>query len=312
MMISRQPEIPAPRAPLARLFVICSPLLSSAADNRQLITDNCGAAAPDNRKRITDNWSKTGGFTLVELMVVTGIIAMLMVLVVPAFTNLKSAGDVTSTVYNISGALEQARSYAMANNTYVWVGFKEVDVSKDASVTPQTVGTGRVAIAIVASRDGTRGYDATNNGLSNPAWTNYNNGTNLVAISKLQRFENIHLANDLNGITHQPPTTGSMARPWVKSPPYVIGTTASASQCVTPFDWPLGSALSAGQYSFQTVINFDPQGIARIQTSSNTDGIGAYMEVGLEQTHGTAVSSSLNVVALQIDCMIGEVRKYRP
>jgi Tfp pilus assembly protein FimT len=244
----------------------------------------------------------------VELMVVIAIIIILMALLAPAFTNLKSAGDVTSAAYNIGGLLEQARSYAMANNTYVWVGFKEVDASKDTSVSPQTTGTGRVAIAIVASKDGTRGYDATNSSLSNPAWTSYGNGANLVAISKLQRFENVHLATTLNGFGNQPPTSGNMARPYIQSN-YVIG---NAPTSVTPFDWPLGSALNAGQYSFQKVINFDPQGVARIQYSTNADGIGAYIEVGLQQTHRTAVSSSPNVVALQIDCMTGSTRTYRP
>jgi hypothetical protein len=209
----------------------------------------------------------------------------------------------------ISGLLEQARAYAMANNTFVWVGFKEVDASKDSSISPQIAGIGRLAIAIVASRDGTRGYDTANSSLPNPAWTNYANGANLVAISKLQRFESVHFATTLNGFGNQPPTSGNMARPYIISNNYVIG---NAPTSVTPFDWPLGSGLNAGQYSFQKVINFDPQGVARIQYSTNTDGIGAYMEVGLQQAHGTVVPSSPNVAALQIDCMTGATRKYRP
>jgi prepilin-type N-terminal cleavage/methylation domain-containing protein len=252
---------------------------------------------------------KQSGFTLMELMLVIAIMTLVAAFIAPAFTTMKSAGDVSSTVYNIGGLLEQARSYAMANNTYVWVGFKEVDSSQDSSASPQATGTGRVAIAILASRDGTRGYDATNNSLSNPAWTNYNNGAKLVAIGKLQRLENIHLATTLNGFGNQPPTSGNMARPYIQSNNYVIG---NAPTSVTPFDWPLGSALNAGQYSFQKVINFDPQGIARIQYSTNTDFVGAYIEIGLQQTHGRAISSSPNVAALQLDCMTGTLRKYRP
>src|SRR6266567_2533322 len=66
-------------------------------------------------------------FTLIEMLVVMGIIAILMVLVAPAFTSLKSAGDVTGAAYTVKGALDQARTYAMANNTYTWVGFYEED-----------------------------------------------------------------------------------------------------------------------------------------------------------------------------------------
>jgi prepilin-type N-terminal cleavage/methylation domain-containing protein len=57
-------------------------------------------------------------FTLIELVVVIGIIVVLTVLVAPAFTNIKRATDITSAAYTIKGVLEQARNYALINNTY--------------------------------------------------------------------------------------------------------------------------------------------------------------------------------------------------
>src|SRR5207248_2044597 len=98
-------------------------------------------------------------FTLLEMLVVMAIIALLMVLVAPAFTSLKSAGDVTGAAYTVKGVLDQARTYAMANNTYTWVGFYEENVS---STTPGTVGVGRLVMSIVASKDGTIPYDPSN------------------------------------------------------------------------------------------------------------------------------------------------------
>src|SRR5215469_10231481 len=74
-----------------------------------------------------------GGFTLVEMLVVVGIIALLLVLIAPAFTNIKGGTDVTSAAYTIKGVLDVARTYAKANNTYTWVGFFEEDVSNPAS-----------------------------------------------------------------------------------------------------------------------------------------------------------------------------------
>jgi len=244
-----------------------------------------------------------GAFTLVELIVVVGIIGVLLALVSPAFTTIKSGSNVTDAAYTIKGVLDTARTYAKGNNTYTWVGFDEVDASLDAAVSPQISGAGRVAIAIVASKDGTRGYDITNTNLPNPAWTNYNNGANLVAVGKLQYLENIHLAGALS-------MAGNMARPNISSNNYLIGI---APASVTPFDWPLGSALNGGQYSFQKVINFDPQGVARIQYSTNTDTISAYTEVGLQQTHGTAVDvNNPNVVAIQVSGVGASVKIYRP
>ena len=57
-----------------------------------------------------------------------------MVLLAPAFTTIKGGTDVTSAAYTIKGVLDTARTYAKANNTYVWVGFYEEDVSQPSPV----------------------------------------------------------------------------------------------------------------------------------------------------------------------------------
>ena len=64
------------------------------------------------------------GFTLLELLIVVGIIGLLLVLIAPAFTYIKGGTDVTSAAYTIKGVLDTARTYAKANNTYTWVGFR--------------------------------------------------------------------------------------------------------------------------------------------------------------------------------------------
>src|SRR5438094_510782 len=86
------------------------------------------------------------GFSLIELLVVIAIIVLVTALIVPAFTSIKSASDVTTTAYTIKGVLEQARTYAMANNTYTYVGFYEeaATATLPTNATPPYPGKGRI------------------------------------------------------------------------------------------------------------------------------------------------------------------------
>jgi prepilin-type N-terminal cleavage/methylation domain-containing protein len=253
-------------------------------------------------------------FTLVELLVVMAIILVMTALVVPAFTSIGSAGNFTSAAADIGSTIEQARAYAMANNTYVYVGIGEYLVTESPSTSPRTVGTGQIVLAIVASRDGTSGYD-TNNPAS--TWdSNYQGSQNgasfLTSIDKLHVYNNVHLADF--GLT--PPASGNMARPALASEQYCLGNALSVS--ATPFSWPLGKALSAGQYNFTKVIQIDPEGVARIQTPTSADSITSFMEIDLQPTHGSiapappANQNAGNQAAVQIDCMTGAATVYRP
>src|SRR5215470_9698675 len=86
------------------------------------------------------------GFTLLELLIVVGIIGLLMVLIVPAFTTIKGGTDVTSAAYSIKDVIETPPTYAKANNTYIWVGFFEEDDSS-ASTNPATAGPLKVGMS---------------------------------------------------------------------------------------------------------------------------------------------------------------------
>jgi prepilin-type N-terminal cleavage/methylation domain-containing protein len=238
------------------------------------------------------------GFTLIELMVVIGIITILTVLVVPAVTNLKTSGDITNAAYAISGALEQARSHALGNNTYVWVGFYEEDISQ-SSTSPATPGTGRVVISIVASKDGTIIYDPGNLGPIDP--------TRLTQIGKLIKLENAHLTTFTDGtgtgttFDTRPPVSFTTAR---------IGDTSPPSGSLTPFQYPVGTPAPTAQYTFLKAIQFSPQGEARINNNNFT--LKTVAEVGLRQTHGTVVDAvSPNVVAIQFSAISGDTKVYR-
>src|SRR2546421_468490 len=119
------------------------------------------------RRKATTSCNQSG-FTLIEMMVVIAIIAILMALIAPAFTSLKGASDVTSAAYTIKGVLDQARTYAMANSTYTWVGFYEENVSNPSSPNSSTPKIGRVVMSIVASNDGTIIYTSSSPGTIDP------------------------------------------------------------------------------------------------------------------------------------------------
>ena len=239
-----------------------------------------------------------GGFTLIELLVVMGIIALLMVLIAPAFTTIKSGTDVTSAANTIKGTLDTARTYAMTNSTYTWVGFFEENVSNPSSPNLDTPAVGRVIMSIVASKDGTNIY-GSGSGEIDP--------TKLIQVGKLTKIENVHLWTH----TDTPSGTGSTfdTRPIVASA-YCIGNSTPANS-TTPFRYPVGSPEPAAQYTFTKMIEFSAGGEARINNSTNSPQTAA--EIALEPTHGSVAPTSppSNVVAVQITGFAGDVKIYR-
>jgi hypothetical protein len=249
-----------------------------------------------------------GAFTLAELLTVAAVIAVLLALAMPVFSGIKTSGDLTRAAYDLAGLLRECRACAMADNTFVFVGFAEQDAAPDASGGPPA-GSGMVRVAAVESRDGTRGYDAACGSLPSPAWSHYNNGANFNPVGALQHFDNLHL------LPYRLPPEGGLKRP-VVGPQYNLGGIGGshAYKPVTPFAWPPGSSLD-GKCAcyFDKVIHFDPQGVARIQYKTNTDEIRSWMEIGLQPLHdGVPDASGSNFAVIQVNCMTGAARVFRP
>jgi prepilin-type N-terminal cleavage/methylation domain-containing protein len=246
-------------------------------------------------------------FTILELLIVLGIIGILLVLIAPAFTTIKGGTDVTSAAYTVKGVLDTARTYAKANNTYAWVGFFEEDVSQpwqpSTTLTPPG-GVGRIIMSIVASKDGTMIYDATA-----PAKIDT---TKLIQIGKLIKIENAHLAGDAV-FTAAPSTPTGVTFGSRPSVTYRIATPPNSSPSAdsrTPFQYPLGSPQPAAQYNFVKAVEFSPRGEARIDNSADYSLQNA-AEIGFRGTHGTTVDMGPNVVAIQVGGVGGDVIIYR-
>jgi type II secretory pathway pseudopilin PulG len=242
---------------------------------------------------------------LLELLIVVGIIAILFVLLTPAFTSLKGAGDVTGAAYTIKGVLDTARTYAKANNTYTWVGFYEEDTTAATPTNnnPPYPGKGRVLIATVASKDGTKIFEDTDPAVALPP-------DRIRQVGKLVKIEGIHLTDIGNPSPTPNPTPipdTLLARPYT---PYTEGSpfdhfnrigSDSSDSTLFPF--------AAQNYTFYKTIRFNPRGEANINSTYTVKHQG---EIGVKPTHGTTVdTNSLNVVAIQFSGLGGGVKIYR-
>lgn len=246
------------------------------------------------------------GFTLVEMLVVISIAGLLSLLVTAGLQSVLGSAY-TSETSNLTNTLMRARAYAMANNTYVFVGLEEVNDSKSSSG-PQTTGVGRLGVVVVATNDGTRGY--------NPAApasipdSTFAPTTQLTVVSPLHPYENIHAMTTTEVTTAG--TTISNLPDSGAGASYNVKSTSSLST----FNWPLGSSGSNAQYSFGsngTVIQFNPLGEAQIITAANTDSLLQWIEIDLEPTHGSSTSgtSAQNLCTILIDGASGSVSAYR-
>jgi prepilin-type N-terminal cleavage/methylation domain-containing protein len=96
--------------------------------------------------------SEPHAFTLLELLVVMGIIAVLMVLIAPAFTNIGDGKKMGRAINDVANILELARAEAMSTRSYVYVGFAN----------PTNSGTLELKVAALISIDGSSNTASTN------------------------------------------------------------------------------------------------------------------------------------------------------
>jgi prepilin-type N-terminal cleavage/methylation domain-containing protein len=218
------------------------------------------------------------GFTLIELLVVIALIAALMAMAGPAVNALQGAANLTKASEDLKSVFEQARAHAMANNNYVYVGVVEIDEADTSTNKPLPSG-GAIMAGIAASKTGTAVR-------TDPITTD---AVSLVSRPfKLQNVVMTDVANDTGGLVNR------------KTGENVVALMAAN----TPgLKWP-----GSGGVAFDKVIEFDPQGVARLARSHAATTIDGYIEIPLRQKTG----GQDNAAVIQIDGITGVARLYRP
>jgi len=251
----------------------------------------------------------TDAFTLIELITVLAIVVALCALIVPAVTGLKGGTDLTSAAYQIQEALDQARTYAVSNNCYTWVGFFEEDIS-NSNATPANRGVGRLVISIVASNDGTTIY---NKAKAAAATTQTITPSRLAQIGKLIKLDNIHVLNATGqtvgirqaGILTAANLVGLSAQPLLFNFQYPLNGGAAV------YTFGLGPAQPGSVPVLSGIVQFSPQGEASSEAQA-LPGMVPCRELAVQQTHGTQPAASRNIIAVDIGGLTGQTTLYRP
>ncbi|MEM6821596.1 MAG: prepilin-type N-terminal cleavage/methylation domain-containing protein [Verrucomicrobiota bacterium] len=181
------------------------------------------------------------GFSMIELLAVLTIIVTLTTVGVVS-TKGFSANGFNGALTSISATIDQARQYAISQNTYVWVAMNEQTINSQNTI----------SIAILASVDGT---DSIN-------WSGIptQDDPNLTLVSKIMTIPALRLsaADPLKTRIPDAPTT-------------------SASDLANTITFRVRHPELGGVTNFDQVLQFSPRGEARTAQS-----LSGYIDFGLE------------------------------
>ncbi len=204
------------------------------------------------------------------------IMAIVAAISIPAIFALTNSNKLNSVASELQGMLEQARQYAVAQNTYVWVAFNTQTNSSNVDT---------VSVAVIASADG-----------SDPGTYGTVPSSSYTLISRIRTFPQIVLQSpSYTGITL--PTTGTEST----NP----AAPANAMQTLTTaFNIQLPGASTAT--TFTQALIFSPSGAVRNSTSPID-----FVEFVLEPAMTHSNPNAKNVAFMRVNGLTGQTIVYR-
>ncbi len=231
------------------------------------------------------------------------IIAIMTAAALPSIRGLNSSFKFNQNLSQVVGMLEQARSYAVAQNTYVWVAFYPVDGSQLTGSQQDTSGD-RLVLAAYASSDGTNPVNWSTNVTYSIPYTSPTTGAIISPILKVQTLSQLRMASGANGLGYLLPSASL--------PTSMTASEASPASNVT-FTYPLpGNGLTLGQQPVpagdQTcyVIQFAPSGDAQVAS-----GLSSVIRIDCAPMKATTMVDNHNIASVGINGLTGLTTLYR-
>ncbi|GAT32878.1 prepilin-type N-terminal cleavage/methylation domain-containing protein [Terrimicrobium sacchariphilum] len=232
-----------------------------------------------NRFPTTSTTSKRAAFTLIELLTVMAIVAILAGASLPAISSLSRSNNLNGSLSELAGLLSQARQYAVAQRTYVWVAMRE---NNDDPREPS------IDVALLASKTGMQPSSPWAAQGTVPSDT-------ISLLIRPKTLKQVRLEE-----------AGTFTRQNISDLPAqpLIGSDNSPADGSVTFSVRLPGTSS--NVSFDRVIQFLPDGEARVADSPID-----IIEMGVRSMRGS-VADQNNIAVLRINGLTGQTRVYRP
>lgn len=227
---------------------------------------------------IRDSGCPSAAFSLIELLTVIALMGILIAVAVPVLSG--QGRDMTRAADTMSDIFQQARTRAMSKNTYVYVGMAPTDEPDP-----------ELAVAVVESRDGLS--SKTNDLATDPE------GAGIQPIRQVVFLRGV----EINTTSAKANLPASFIRPNAEIEVLEVDD-GQSSLIRFPADVVTRRGNIRGS-QFEWVIQFSPDGAARLDTSKRT--VPDYIVFGFVPSRG----GEENAVGVVIDGTCGSIRVVR-